>query len=219
MANPSGLILGAVQMLAHIDHPKTSQAIYNAWVRTIEDGIHTADIYKEATSKKRVGTREFTREVISRLGSGPQRLPALKLDALPRQRASELATKALWKAPPQEKILHGADIFLEWNGSSPDDLAARIQVATAAARIQGLKLTLITNRGVKVWPQGFKETFCTDHWRCRFRATAGNTAPVDYFQIVQVFRSLIDTCLLCFLVFLFVYLFIVLLCFKICLAR
>ena len=31
-----------------------------------------------------------------------------------------------------------------------------------------LKLKLITNRGVKVWPDGFPETFCTDHWRCRF---------------------------------------------------
>jgi isocitrate dehydrogenase len=28
---------------------------------------------------------------------------------------------------------------------------------------------MITNRGIKVWPDGFKETFCTDHWRCRFK--------------------------------------------------
>ena len=119
-------------------------------VRTIEDGIHTADIFKKDTSKKLVGTREFTREVIARLGSAPQKLPALKLDALPTQRASDLGGRTAWKAPPQEKILHGADIFLEWNGGSPDELAARIQAATAAARIQGLKLTLITNRGVKV---------------------------------------------------------------------
>jgi len=30
---------------------------------------------------------------------------------------------------------------------------------------------MITNRGIKVWPEGFKETFCTDHWRCRFKPT------------------------------------------------
>jgi isocitrate dehydrogenase len=29
---------------------------------------------------------------------------------------------------------------------------------------------MITNRGVKVWPGGLPETFCTDHWRCRFMA-------------------------------------------------
>jgi isocitrate dehydrogenase len=28
---------------------------------------------------------------------------------------------------------------------------------------------MITNRGIKVWPDGFSETFCTDHWRCRFK--------------------------------------------------
>ena len=32
-----------------------------------------------------------------------------------------------------------------------------------------VKLTMITNRGIKVWPEGFEETFCTDHWRCRFK--------------------------------------------------
>ena len=31
-------------------------------------------------------------------------------------------------------------------------------------------LAMITNRGVKVWPQGLPETFCTDHWRCRYLA-------------------------------------------------
>ena len=29
---------------------------------------------------------------------------------------------------------------------------------------------MITNRGVKVFPQGNPLTFCTDHWRCRFVA-------------------------------------------------
>ena len=30
------------------------------------------------------------------------------------------------------------------------------------------KLNLITNRGVKVFPDGMKQTFCVDHWRARF---------------------------------------------------
>lgn len=32
---------------------------------------------------------------------------------------------------------------------------------------------MITNRGIKVWPEGFEETFCTDHWRCRFKPVEG----------------------------------------------
>jgi len=80
------------------------------------------------------------------------------------------------------------DIFLEWRGSTPDALAERIQAATAA--VPGLKLTLITNRGVKVWPQGFKETFCTDHWRCRFRSTAGEKAPTDFATILSAMSAM-----------------------------
>jgi isocitrate dehydrogenase len=90
--------------------------------------------------------------------------------------------------PAQDKILHGADIFLEWRGGSPDDLAARIKAA--AAGVEGLSLTLITNRGVKVWPEGFPETFKTDHWRCRFRATAGTQAAVDFKRILEAMAAL-----------------------------
>jgi isocitrate dehydrogenase len=32
---------------------------------------------------------------------------------------------------------------------------------------------MITNRGIMVWPKGFDETFCTDHWRCRFKVPGG----------------------------------------------
>ena len=47
LANPSGLILASVMMLLHIQLPEMAEMIHNAWLRTIEDGIHTYDIYKE----------------------------------------------------------------------------------------------------------------------------------------------------------------------------
>ena len=34
---------------------------------------------------------------------------------------------------------------------------------------------MISNRGVKVWPDGFPETFCTDSFRCRYTAEGGTT--------------------------------------------
>ena len=44
---------------------------------------------------------------------------------------------------------------------------------------------MITNRGVKVYPNGLKETYCTDHWRCRFVGTDAkiNQAQPDYASI------------------------------------
>jgi isocitrate dehydrogenase len=38
-----------------------------------------------------------------------------------------------------------------------------------------LKLSLITSRSVKVWPQGMEEICLADDWRCRFIAKDGET--------------------------------------------
>src|SRR6202140_2571406 len=74
LANPSGLLLGAVLMLVHIDQPEVAGRVHNAWLRTIEDGVHTYDIFAEGVSKKKVGTKEFACAVIARAGQKPNRL-------------------------------------------------------------------------------------------------------------------------------------------------
>jgi isocitrate dehydrogenase len=74
------------------------------------------------------------------------------------------------RKPAATKELVGVDVFVHWNGTDPNALAekvAKIQADHAA-------LTMITNRGIKVWPGGFAETFCTDHWRCRFKPNEGS---------------------------------------------
>jgi isocitrate dehydrogenase len=187
IANPSGLLLGAVQMLMHLNHPTTAATIYNAWLRTIEDGVHTVDIFREGKSARKVGTKDFTRAIIDRLGAAPRVLSAASFhDAPPRERARQLEQKR-WVAPPQEKILSGVDVFVDWAGQEPDHLAKKLQ--EASKKVPSLKLSLITNRGVKCWPDGFPETFKTDHWRCRFRATAGPNASVPYNAVLDLMRA------------------------------
>jgi isocitrate dehydrogenase len=45
---------------------------------------------------------------------------------------------------------------------------------------------MITNRGIKVWPEGFEETFCTDHWRCRFKPTnSGTLSKADIIELLS----------------------------------
>ncbi len=73
LANPSGLLLGAIMMLVHIGQTNAAEKVHNAWLRTIEDGIHTYDIYDEGISKQKVGTIEFARAVVERLGKKPHR--------------------------------------------------------------------------------------------------------------------------------------------------
>ena len=55
----------------------------------------------------------------------------------------------------------------------------------------GIALTMITNRGIKVWPEGFEETFCTDHWRCRFKPAEGHT--IGKADIVCLLQKAIDS--------------------------
>ena len=42
----------------------------------------------------------------------------------------------------------------------------------------------ISNRGIEVWPGGFSETFCSDHWCCRFLADGAPT--VTHAQIAAL---------------------------------
>src|SRR5213594_3850119 len=72
LANPSGLLLGAVMMLVHIGQAPIAERVHNAWLRTLEDGVHTYDIFDESVSKEKVGTKEFAAAVVERLGQEPQ---------------------------------------------------------------------------------------------------------------------------------------------------
>src|SRR5438876_423968 len=45
LANPSGLLHGAILMLVHIGQGQAAERVHNAWLKTIEDGVHTYDIF------------------------------------------------------------------------------------------------------------------------------------------------------------------------------
>ncbi|BDC97960.1 isocitrate dehydrogenase [Persicobacter psychrovividus] len=165
IANPSGLINAAVLMLVHIGAPETAAKIQNAWLKTIEDGFHTADIYDKNNSKALVGTTAFADAVIERLGQVPSELKAVTYS----EQKSEPLPMSVY--PPQTKTLVGIDVFVDWKSETmnPNEIGERL----AALQPDGLKLKMITNRGVKVYPNGNPEISCSDHWRCRFTATAG----------------------------------------------
>jgi isocitrate dehydrogenase len=164
IANPSGLLQGAVMMLNHIGQTKVAEKIQNAWLRTIEEGIHTVDIFKEGVSTKKVGTKEFAQAVIANLGKNPTILKSVAYS-----NSGALTLPAYKRKAAQKKDLEGVDLFVHWTGTDPNELAEKVKKIAQS----GIKLSMITNRGIKVWPDGFKETFCTDHWRCRFKPSDG----------------------------------------------
>lgn len=156
-ANPSGLLMGAIQMLLYLGLPETATRIHNAWLTTIESGIHTYDIFKEGVSKQRVGTQEFAQAVAKMLGEKPKTLKAVnykhteKLSALPAP------------SKPVSRACVGTDVFLH-SKLSPTQLQA------ALAKVEApLTLKMLSNRGVRVWPEGQPETFCIDQFRARYQ--------------------------------------------------
>jgi isocitrate dehydrogenase len=164
MANPSGLLHGAILMLNHIGQTDVAEKVHNAWLKTIEDGIHTYDVFKEGVSKQKVGTKEFAEAVIANLGKMPSTLKPVSY-----AKGSALKLPKYKRKPAAKKDLVGVDIFVHWSGTNPDELAGKINELGNSE----IKLSMITNRGIKVWPEGFQETFCIDHWRCRFKPANG----------------------------------------------
>ncbi len=163
LANPSGLLHGAILMLVHIGQAEVAERVHNAWLRTIEDGIHTYDIYKAGTSRQKVGTKEFADAVIERLGQKPQSLKAVEYD----KASMNLAIRPAGKPPM--KLRAGVDIFIDRRDGNPDQIAEVMQ----KLGVEGVKLTTISNRGTKVWPNGNPDTYWSDHWCCRFESANG----------------------------------------------
>ncbi|MGA8575431.1 MAG: NADP-dependent isocitrate dehydrogenase [Candidatus Cybelea sp.] len=159
LANPSGLLHGAILMLVHVGQADVAGRVHNAWLRTIEDGIHTYDVFKEGTSRKKVGTKEFADAIVARLGQKPEHLKAAEYET---EAQMNLAIRPAGKPPM--KLRAGVDIFIDRRDGDPDQIAGVMQQLS----VPGVKLTTISNRGTKVWPNGNPDTYWSDHWSCRF---------------------------------------------------
>jgi isocitrate dehydrogenase len=188
IANPSGLLLAGVMMLIHIGQPEVAEVVHNAWLRTIEDGIHTADVHREdgdSGSGQRVGTQAFAQAVIERLGHQPRHFIPVSY-ASANQGTMPKGAGAL-RRPPAKKETVGVDVFINWAEADrdPNVLGAALHALSG----DGLTLQMITNRGQKVWPAGQPETFCVDHWRCRFTSTPVNT-PVSHAHIIRLLERI-----------------------------
>ena len=128
-------------------------------------------------SQEKVGTQAFAEAVIARLGQQPEKLKAA------HYQGSDLGSViADYQRPHVKKELVGVDVFLDWAHSDPNAIGKQLEALNDT-----LVLKMITNRGVKVYPDGFPETFCTDHWRCRFisHEKEGVVTPQDIIQLLQ----------------------------------
>lgn len=184
MANPSGLFLGAILMMVHLNQPEVAERAHNAWLRTLEDGIHTYDIFKDGVSKQKVGTKEFAQAVVDRLGKNPETLKSVKYKS--NEAIAEIDRKPIYTIrEPEKKELVGVDVFIHWwNGEyygAGEDVGQKLETING----DGLKLVMVSNRGTKVYPKGMSDTFCVDHWRCRFMSDNDNEV-ITHTQVIDL---------------------------------
>jgi len=180
IANPSGLIQAAVLMLVHIGQSDVAARIQNGWLRTLEDGIHTYDIFKAGLSKQKVGTVEFGQAVVDRLGMLPQKLKVASFGTAHSLHQVDNADK---KTKKSIKILKGVDIFVDWQRDVDSLHQALAKIADPS-----LKLAIISNRGVKVWPEKAPETLCIDSWRCRYVSKDG----ISHHEVANLLKQFAD---------------------------
>lgn len=185
IANPSGLLLGAIMMLVHIGQNDVAEKIHNAWLKTIEDGIHTGDIYKEGNgvSKERVGTDGFKSAVIERLGQKPSKMAAIDYGA---PKPGGLVLPPVSKLKQEKKTLIGFDVHVEAQDGKGDVIAASLKDVSPKAPLKA-----ISNRGIKVWPDGDALTNVSGLWRCRFLAT-GEISKKDVLDALAKINEVAD---------------------------
>jgi isocitrate dehydrogenase len=129
-----------------------------------------------------VGTKEFAQAVVARLGQKPNTLKPVSYAAAP---PSAVTARQAASRPEPKVDLIGVDVYVNWPSLDNDKLAAALQ-QTAGGH---LTLTMMSNRGVKIWPDAQPDIFCTDNYRCRFAAADGVTQA----QIVGLLGRIADT--------------------------
>lgn len=184
IANPSGLLHAAIQMLIHINQPQVATNIENAWLKTLEDGLHTGDIYSSAYSKQKVGTTEFAEAVITRLGQKPTHLKVADYQpGYTKIKCYEEPTRHETK-----KELVGVDIFIDNTAEIPAE-----QMATHLSKLNtSLKLITITSRGLKIWPKSMTENPYLRHCCYRFQSstTVENLKPIPYQDVLSLLSQI-----------------------------
>lgn len=148
IANPTGLIQASVMMLVHLNESFFANKIRNALYKTIEDGIHTADIFNPKTSTKKVGTKEFTQAVIKNLNNLPSLLPIANFKNKTIEELQNNQQKPAIKIQQKDKkSLIGIDLFIDWNKNF-DELLNLLKLLES----EKFELKMISAKGLLLFP-------------------------------------------------------------------
>ena len=161
MANPTALLHSSVLMLRHLGEMKAADSVENALLVTLEEGrILTADM--AGGGREPSGTKAFTGEIIKNLGAAPKSYPKREYKRIQMPKVSHDAVMVTAK----ETRPMGVDIFVA-TAIDPGVLGPAVEKILTGLP---LKLTQISNRGTKVYPNTLGiDTDPVDCARLRFK--------------------------------------------------
>ena len=175
IANPTALIHSSALMLRHLGELKAAELVENALFATLEEGkFLTPDV---AGDREPGGTKSFARQVARNLGRAPKQYPrrAFKRIKMPRVSTAPVLSKLGSRARA------GVDVFVE-SALTPTALGHKLEKI-----VEGLplKLALVSNRGVKVYPvEPGVHPDVVDCWCARFRPTGGVALNDDTISVL-----------------------------------
>ena len=185
LANPSGLLNAALMMLRYLKEERLACLIENAWKRTIEDGIHTSDIFNLDHSVKKVSTEEFAQHIVDNIGKDPNSLEK----AIYASRSNSISqNKEVVINVSKDKVLKGVDIYISRNNTDVEHLAGIIK----GMQLDNLQLQNISAKGLKLWPSEHLLHIQSDQFCCRFISQKSCTHKDIVFLLEELYKNSID---------------------------
>jgi isocitrate dehydrogenase len=163
LANPTALLQSSVMMLQHIGLHDTARRVHNAFLQTLKDGVRTKDLGGNA------GTKEFTNVIIGNLEKRSESV----YEGEPVR--VQTSTKNLSRTAQCTVETVGVDCFIN-----------HPVLPSLPETIGKFTLTLISNRGTKVWPGTLPDITMVDIHRCRYKATSGTVTSKDIAELMIV---------------------------------
>ena len=174
LANPTALVLSGLMMLRHIGLVRQAATIENALLAALESGAHTGDFGDR--SKPTLGTADFTKAIVSRLGSEPHSVRPVPVQG------SDTVTFQAPPKPTEPTMMHtfrglqkevvGIDVYIDASEAATSTAPRLEKLAEGTP----FRLTLMSCRGTQVWPRGSAFTEVVDYWRARFELRDGAKA-------------------------------------------
>ena len=127
LANPSGLLHGAILMLVHIGQADAPSVRTTPGSRRSKKAFTPTTSTRRASRSRRSGTREFADAVIARMGKKPQQLKPVEYN---KNVHMNLAIRPAGKPPM--KIRVGVDLFIDRRDGNPDDHRRALQLLEGA---------------------------------------------------------------------------------------